>query len=405
MTRPEVNMLRSLIHVILCVVAAGSAVAAERKVVSTARGADLGLPYSPGIQAGDFLYLAGALGLEPGATKVTGDIKAQTRRTLDNLGEVLNAAGMDFSHAVSVNVYLKDGRLFEGMNEVYRGYFTKDRPARATIEADLALPDALVEISMIAARPGVSRQVITPEGWPQPAPPYSWAILAGDTLFISGITSRNPKTLDAVPGDMATQTRQVLENIGGILKAAGMDYGNIASSRVFINDSRHFQAMNDAYRTFFPEAPPARATIQARLMNPAFRAEIQCVAVKGAERKVVAAPGAPRSQSPLSPAIQVGDRLFLSGMLGRGPQGYAAGDVKAQTRQTLENLRATLTAAGMDFGNVAEANVFLTDLRTFGAMNEVYRELLPTAPPARATVGVPLMAPEALVEIMMTAVK
>jgi reactive intermediate/imine deaminase len=389
---------------LICFSSVSSLTAAERKVIATARGADLGLPYSPGILAGDFLYLAGALGLEPGTTTVSGDVKSQTRRTLDNLGELLKIAGMDFSHAVSVNVYLKDARLFEGMNEVYRTYFPKDPPARATIEANLALPDALVEISMVAARPGVSRQSITPEGWRQPALPYSWGILAGDTLFVSGITSRNPKTLDPVPGDMGAQTRQVLENIGGILKAAGMDYRNIAASRVFINDSRQFQPMNDAYRSFFPEAPPARATVEAPLMNPAFRAEIQCVAVKG-ERKVVVAAGAPRSQSPLSPAIQVGDRLFLSGMLGRGPQGFAPGDVKAQTRQTLENLRATLQAAGMDFSQVAETTVFLTDLRSFGSMNEVYRELLPTAPPARATVGVPLMAPEALVEIMMTAVK
>jgi reactive intermediate/imine deaminase len=377
----------------------------DRKVIAPGGGPDLGLPYSPGILSGDFLYLAGALGLPRGSSAITGDIQAQTRQTLENLAAVLKEAGMDFSNVTSVNVFLRDARHFEAMNEVYRGYFASDPPARATVEADLVLPDALVEIAMVAVRPGVPRRAILPEGWQKPAFPYSWGILAGDTLFVSGATSRDPKTLQPVPGDTGAQTRQVLSNIGGILKAAGMDYKDVATCKVFLDDARHFQAMNDAYRQFFPQAPPARATVQARLMNPAFRAEIQCVATKAADRAVVSAEGAPPSTSPLSPAIQAGERLYLSGMVGRGPDGYAAGDVKAQTQQTLDNLRATLKAAGLDFANVVDTTVYLTDSRNFGAMNEIYKQILPGGFPARATVVTPLMSPQALVEIMMVAAK
>jgi 2-iminobutanoate/2-iminopropanoate deaminase len=163
--------------------------------------------------------------------------------------------------------------------------------------------------------------------------------------------------------------------------------------------------MNDAYKSFFPQPRPARATVRARLMNPIFDSEIQCVAVKDAGRSRVAAEGQGRPDSPFSPAIQVGDFLYLAGFVGRGAEGFAAGDVSAQTRQTLARLQATLAAAGMDFSNVVNAQVYLTDIRHYGDMNAVYAEVLPKPPPARATVGAPLMSPDALVEIMMVAVR
>lgn len=140
-------------------------------------------------------------------------------------------------------------------------------------------------------------------------------------------------------------------------------------------------------------------------MNSAFKTEIQCVAVKDPSRKVVVAEGAQRSSSPFSPAIQVGDRLYMAGFVGRGPDGYAAGDVKAQTRQTLANIEATLAAAGMDFTNVVDAMVYISDIRHYQSMNEVYAEVVPSPKPSRATVGAELMSPDALVEIMMVAVK
>jgi 2-iminobutanoate/2-iminopropanoate deaminase len=273
------------------------------------------------------------------------------------------------------------------------------------VQADIAIPGALAEIAMVAARPGLERKVIIPEGMKTPELPYSWGILAGNTLFIAGATSRNPETYQPVTGDTATQTKQVMENIGAVLRGAGMDYKDVVSCKVFLDDARDFQAMNEVYRTFFPEDPPARATVRARLMNSAFTTEIQCVAVKDPSRKVVVAEGASRSSSPFSPAIQVGDRLYLAGFVGRGPDGFAAGDVKAQTKQTLANLEATLKAAGMDFTNVVDAMVYLSDIRHYQAMNEVYREILPTPPPARATVGSQLMSPDALVEIMMVATR
>ena len=82
---------------------------------------------------------------------------------------------------------------------------------------------------------------------------------------------------------------------------------------------------------------------------------------------------------------------------------YAPGDVKAQTRQAIERLKTTLAAAGLGLEDVVESIVYLTDIRHFSAMNEVYRELIPSPRPSRTTVGSVLMSPDALVEIMMIA--
>jgi reactive intermediate/imine deaminase len=375
---------------------------AQKRVVAP-EGSELGLPFSPGIVAGDFLYLAGAIGNKPGTLELPEGIGAQMRQAISNLEAVLKGAEMDLSRVVSVNVYLSDPRHFAGMNEVYRTFFPSDPPVRATVQADIAIPGALVELSMIAARPGVERKVIKPAGLRTPELPLSWGIQSGSTLFLSGLTSRNPETYEPTGKDVKEQTRQILQNMGIILEASGMSHGDVAHCRVFLDDARDFQAMNEVYRTFFPQAPPSRATVRAKLMNPQFLSEIQCTAVKDAARKVVAPAGASPSGAPLSPAIEAGGRLFLSGMLGRGPQGYA--DVKDQTRRTLENLLAALKAADLDFSHVTEALVYLSDIRYYDAMNEVYREMVGSPFPARATVGSQLMAPEALVEIVMLAAR
>lgn len=394
-------MIRLSIALVTSALAAAPAPAQERKIIAPA-GMDEGLPFSPAVQSGDFLYLAGAIGNKPGTLEVPSGIEAQMKQAMENLGAVLREAGMDFSRVVSVNVYLSDARLFSAMNDVYKTYFPADPPARATVQADVAIPGALVEVSMVAARPGVERKVIKPEAMKSPALPYSWGIQAGSTLFVAGATARDPATYEPVSGDTKVQTKRVLENVGLVLKAAGMDYKDVTHCKVFLDDARHFQEMNEVYRTFFPEAPPSRATVRAKLMNPAFLSEIQCTAVKDEARRVV---GTSSSGSPLSPAIEAGGRLFLSGMLGRGPDGFPPGDLKAQTRLTLENLQKTLQAGGLDFDDVVDVLVYVSDIRYYQAMNEVYREMMPSPFPARATVGSGLMAADALVEIVMLATK
>ena len=109
-------------------------------------------PYSQAIAAGDLVFCAGQVALEPGGDSVTGDVRAQTDRVIDNLSAVLVAAGSDLQHVVKTTVYLTDFTDFSAMNEVYAKRFGSHRPARATIGVS-ALPKGLrVEIECVAIR-------------------------------------------------------------------------------------------------------------------------------------------------------------------------------------------------------------------------------------------------------------
>lgn len=103
----------------------------------------------------------------------------------------------------------------------------------------------------------------------------------------------------------------------------------------------------------------------------------------------------------LSPAVRVGDMLFLSGVMGTVPGGKLAdGGIEGQTRQALENVKSSLALGGASMADVAKCTVFLADAASFQEMNKVYREFFPTDPPARSTVAVAaLVAPGALIEI------
>jgi len=122
---------------------------------------------------------------------------------------------------------------------------------------------------------------------------------------------------------------------------------------------------------------------------------------------VIETPDAPAAIGPYSQAIRAGGMTFLSGQIALDPASgelVGEGDVGAQTRQVMENLRAVLTAAGHPMTDVVKATIFLQDLNDFGTVNAVYAEALAGHRPARATVEVSRLPRDVLVEIDAVAV-
>lgn len=115
----------------------------------------------------------------------------------------------------------------------------------------------------------------------------------------------------------------------------------------------------------------------------------------------VSTPDAPAAIGPYSQAMIVGDLVFCSGQIAMDPASgtLTGGDVQAQTRRVLTNLRAVLRAAGSDFDRVAKTTVFLKSMDDFAAMNEVYAEMFGDARPARAAVEVSRLPKDVDVEI------
>jgi enamine deaminase RidA (YjgF/YER057c/UK114 family) len=352
-------------------------------------------PYSTAVKAGGLIYLSGTLAHDPGAPS---DAGSETRRTLERMKDVLVAAGSSLDDVVAVLVYLTSASDFQAMNQAYRAFWPGDPPTRTTVITALVVPDARVEISMVAVPRGGERVVLLPDGWKRSPNPYSYAIRSGNTVFLSGLVARRGSDNTFVGGDVRVQTRTIMENAGELLATAGLTHRDVVSSKIYLTRAADFAAMNEVYREFFPEAPPARATVQSGLAGPEAVVEITFVA-SSASRNAI---GTPPSGLPLSPAIRAGRHLFVSGMLGNSPD--TAGDVAAQTRATLSRIDATLRDGGLSRGDVVDALVYITDAASFGAMNGEYRAFFGTDFPARATVVTPLVAPDGLVEIMVTAV-
>lgn len=110
-------------------------------------------PYSQGVLVGNMLYCSGQIALDAATGRlIEGDVQEETARVLDNLGAVLNAAGMDFSHVVRCTVYLARMDDYALVNEVYARYFSETPPAREAIQVAALPRNAQVEISCVAIR-------------------------------------------------------------------------------------------------------------------------------------------------------------------------------------------------------------------------------------------------------------
>jgi enamine deaminase RidA (YjgF/YER057c/UK114 family) len=294
---------------------------------------------------------------------------------------------------------LRDPADLEELNTTYSEYFRESPPVRTTVVSEL-LGSALVEMSAIAVPVGATREVLHPAGGVKYPRPYSYIVRTDDLVFLSGLVSRRGSDDSLVTGSVAVQTATILDNATTLLKTAGVGLEDVVQSRVFIVDDVVFDAMNNTYRTYFPRDPPARAMAVARPLSRAYFVEMTFVATRG-DKEVIGAVVSP--SLPLSAAVRADGRVFLSGVMGNTDANM--GDTAAQTREVLARIQRTLTSAGLSFDDVVDSTVYLTDLSRAAAMNQVYREFLPRAHPASLTVGTSLVSRNAMVEIMMTAVR
>jgi 2-iminobutanoate/2-iminopropanoate deaminase len=363
---------------------AGAAVAARRVVAP--QGASTAGSYSPAIQVGGRLFVSGQLGRDPKSGELLAGAAAQTRQAMENVGVLLRAAGLDYGHLVTCHVYLASMDDYGAMNDTYRSFFSGRVPSRTTIEAAGLPRGAAVEITCIAfGDPGRISVVTTPPGsLPTPLGPYSAGVWAGDTLYLSGMGGQFPKDR-RLPEPLGEQVTQALANIKTTLDTAGLRAADVVSSAVYLTAPDRTAEAATAYAPMFPatatsNAPP-RSTIVVPRLPGAIKAEITCVAVRpGAGVRTVPAIG------PGSGARgAVGDGVLYT-RTEDAPEAGAA--FEPQFRAAIGKLQDTVRAAGLQWSDVAHVNVYLADLADFAAMDTIFREMFPTAPPARTTIRV-----------------
>ncbi|HWR39589.1 MAG TPA: RidA family protein [Patescibacteria group bacterium] len=122
------------------------------------------------------------------------------------------------------------------------------------------------------------KKVVNTDQAPAAIGPYSQAIKAGGFLFVSGQIPVDPATGDVVPGDVAAQTKQVLENITAILKSENISLANVVKTAVFLTDMNDFQMVNQVYGEYFSTDAPARGCVQVARLPKDVSVEIEAIA-------------------------------------------------------------------------------------------------------------------------------
>jgi len=124
----------------------------------------------------------------------------------------------------------------------------------------------------------MKKEIVRTSNAPEPVGPYSQAVKAGNTIYCSGQIPLIPAT-GAIPDGIEAQTRQVLTNLGAVLKAGGAGFSNVVKTTVFLKDMNDFPAMNAIYAEFFTGAPPARSTVQVARLPKDVLVEIEAISV------------------------------------------------------------------------------------------------------------------------------
>ncbi len=126
----------------------------------------------------------------------------------------------------------------------------------------------------------MSKKVIYSASAPEPIGPYSQAIQAGNMLFISGQIAIQKSTGNLITENVEAETKQVMENLFEVLKAAGMDFSNVVKTSIFLKDMNNFPKVNELYGQHFKENPPARETVEVSRLPKDVNVEISCIAIK-----------------------------------------------------------------------------------------------------------------------------
>jgi len=220
-------------------------------------------PVSAGILTHDRLFVSGMRGRDRGTGQVPDDPAKQVELALDGMKAVTEAAGISLAHMVFVNPYLTGKIPMGTMNELYAKRFEfGNTPARATIVVNSLPEGAQIEYTGVAVRDLSARRAVRPKNMP-PSPTASPCVFAVNTLYCSAKSGFIPGPHSGVYAPTVDhQVRQTMRNLLDGMEEAGMDFSNVVSMNVYLDDLSEFQAMNHVYAQYYSAAPPVRTTVQ-----------------------------------------------------------------------------------------------------------------------------------------------
>jgi 2-iminobutanoate/2-iminopropanoate deaminase len=223
-----------------------------------------GLPFSPGVMAGDTLYVSGKGDQLPdGSHPATFD--EQVRQSMRNVEATLKQAGMDFKNVVMSHVFLDKYENLEVTDKVYSEFFEKgNEPACSTVFVDWIPGGSHVEVTCFATKDLSARKIVRPDGikpGPRPAAvTASPAVWAGNTLYLSSLTGTEPPG-GAETADLEPQVNGMGKNHFAVLEAAGLKPEDIVAGWVYLRDMADYQGLNAIYKNYYSRGPGVRTCL------------------------------------------------------------------------------------------------------------------------------------------------
>ena len=342
--------------------------------------------YSPGVDAGDYVYISGQGPRRPdGSSPATFD--AQVHQALDNVKVIVEGAGLTLEHVVYTQVYLEDIGKYGEMNRVFAEYFGKTPPARAVLGV-AGIPGSPIQISAVAVRSLADKRAVYPPNY-KSDDPSAPGMLTRDRLFVSSMPGSDPVS-GKVPDDPAAQVDLALDRVEAVVKAAGLELTHMVFVNPYLTSAIPMRVMNEHYaRRFEFGNTPARATIEVKSLPGGAHIEYTGVAVVDLKQRRAVRPKNMPPSPTASPCVFAGDTLYCSAKSGFIPGahgGVYASTTQHQLRQAMRNLLDNLEEAEMKFDQVVATNVYLDDLSDLPAFDGVYTQYFGPLLPARTTI-------------------
>ncbi|NDV12979.1 Rid family detoxifying hydrolase [Crenobacter caeni] len=389
--------------------------------------------YSQTVAFSHYNNLSAQLPVDPktGAL-VAGGVKEQAVQSFKNIKAVVESIGHVMDDVVRISIFVKNIADVDAVNEVYASYFTNGyMPALTTVAVDALPMGALVQVDALLSN-GEGTIPNAPQAGDliklsrntanAPVSPLSTQTVAFSHYNnISAQLPIDPKTGKLVAGGVKEQAAQCLKNVKAVLEGIDVPFDDIVKVNIFLKNFADVEAVNEVYKTFFPDSAIARAVayVPARTMIAA--AALPMDALVQVEAVVSHGDGTPPQavedrhgiviwahntdnapKCPLSTqTVAFSHYNHLSAQLPLDPKTGAvvAGGVKEQAGQCLKNIQAIVESIGHVLADVVKVNVFLKNIDDMAAVEEVYAGFFPGGVPARRTVGVSALPKDALIQI------
>ncbi|MHC1782414.1 MAG: Rid family detoxifying hydrolase [Anaerolineaceae bacterium] len=388
--------------------------------------------YSQTVAFSHYNNFSAQLPIDPKSGKlVAGGVKEQAEQCFKNIKAIVDSIGHVMSDVVRITVFVKNIKDVDAVDEVYKTFFPTYVPTRTTV-AVAALPmDALVQVEALisngegtipnAPQAGDLIKLTNNTANAPTSPLSTQAVAFSHYNNLSAQLPIDPKSGRVIAGGVKEQAGQCLKNIKAILESIDVPFDDIVKINIFLKKLSDIDAVNEVYKTFFPDSAiaravayfPARTVIAASALPMGALVQIEAVVSHGdgtppqtvEDRHGLIIEANNTDKAPKS-ALSTQTVAFshynhLSAQLPLDPKTgeMVAGGVKEQTGQCLKNIKVIVESVDHAMADVVKVNIFLKNIADMQAVDEVYTTFFPGGVPARRIVGVSSLPKDALIQI------